>query len=377
MSVEIRAVEPTKKELKKFVKFGIDHYKGNECFVPPLVMDDVNTLRPDKNPAYEFCDSQSFMAYRDNKPVGRITAIINHQVNKITDSKVLRFGFVEFIDDDEVVDALFEAARDWGKERGMTTMVGPMGFSDLDHEGMLVEGFDRLGTMATIYNYPYYPKHMERMGFEKDVDWVEYLIKVPDKIPEKHQRIADIVQRKFGLKILRFKSRKKIKDEYGIALFDLINEAYSGLYGYSPLTPRQINHYIDLYLGILRLDDISVIVDSENKLVAVGISMASFSKALQKSRGRIFPFGWWHLLKPLRGKVDTVDLLLIAVKPEYQSKGVNALLFADLIPRYIKTGYRQAESNVELEGNENVQKQWEYFEREQHKRRRAYKKSID
>lgn len=376
MAVEIREVEPVKKELKKFVKFGIDHYKGNEYFVPPLIMDDVNTLRPDKNPAFEFCEAQSFMAYRDNIPVGRITAIINHQVNKRSGKNVLRFGFVEFIDDAEVADALFAAAQKWGKERGMTEIVGPMGFSDLDHEGMLIEGFDRLGTMATIYNFPYYPEHMERMGFQKDVDWVEYLIKVPDKIPEKHQRIADIVQRKYGLKILRFTSRKKIKDEYGTALFDLINEAYNDLYGYSPLTPRQINHYIDLYLGILRLDDISVIVDSDDKLVAVGISMASFSRALQKSRGRIFPTGWWHLLKPLRGKVDTVDLLLIAVKPEYQSKGVNALLFADLIPRYIKSGYRQAESNVELEGNENVQKQWEYFEREQHKRRRAYKKSI-
>lgn len=376
MAVEIREVEPVKKELKKFVKFGIDHYKGNEYFVPPLIMDDVNTLRPDKNPAFEFCEAQSFMAYRDNVPVGRITTIINHQVNKRSGKNVLRFGFVEFIDDAEVADALFDAAQKWGKERGMTEIIGPMGFSDLDHEGMLIEGFDRLGTMATIYNYPYYPDHMERMGFQKDVDWVEYLIKVPDKIPEKHQRIADIVQRKYGLKILRFTSRKKIKDEYGTALFDLINEAYNDLYGYSPLTPRQINHYIDLYLGILRLDDISVIVDSDDKLVAVGISMASFSRALQKSRGRIFPTGWWHLLKPLRGKVDTVDLLLIAVKPEYQSKGVNALLFADLIPRYIKSGYRQAESNVELEGNENVQKQWEYFEREQHKRRRAYKKSI-
>lgn len=376
MAVEIREVEPVKKELKKFVKFGIDHYKGNEYFVPPLIMDDVNTLRPDKNPAFEFCEAQSFMAYRDNVPVGRITAIINHQVNRRSGTNVMRFGFVEFIDDAEVADALFDAAQKWGKERGMTEIIGPMGFSDLDHEGMLIEGFDRLGTMATIYNYPYYPEHMERMGFQKDVDWVEYLIKVPDKIPEKHQRIADIVQRKYGLKILRFTSRKKIKDEYGTALFDLINEAYNDLYGYSPLTPRQINHYIDLYLGILRLDDISVIVDSDDKLVAVGISMASFSRALQKSRGRIFPTGWWHLLKPLRGKVDTVDLLLIAVKPEYQSKGVNALLFADLIPRYIKSGYRQAESNVELEGNENVQKQWEYFEREQHKRRRAYKKSI-
>ncbi len=376
MAVEIKAIQPSKRELKKYVKFGINHYKGNDCFVPPLVMDDVNTLRPDKNPAFEFCEAQSFMAYRDNTPVGRITAIINQQVNQRTGKNNLRFGFVDFIDDDEVVDALFNAAINWGKERGMTTITGPMGFSDLDHEGMLIEGFDRLGTMASIYNYPYYPRQMERMGFVKDVDWVEYLIKIPDGIPEKHQRIADIVQRKYNLKILRFKSRKKIKDEYGKALFDLINEAYDGLYGYSPLTPRQINHYIDLYLGILRLDDISVIVDANDQLVAVGISIASFSRALQKSRGRIFPFGWWHLLKPLRGKVDTVDLLLVAVKPEYQSKGVNALLFADLIPRYIKTGYCQAESNVELEGNENVQKQWEYFEREQHKRRRAYKKDI-
>lgn len=376
MSIEIRAIAPVKKELTKYVKFGIEHYKGNDCYVPPLVMDDVNTLRPDKNPAFEFCEAQSFVAYRDNKMVGCITAIINKQVNEKSGENTLRFGFMEFIDDNEVVDALFGAAIAWGKERGMTKMVGPMGFSDLDKEGMLIDGFDRLGTMATIYNYPYYPKHMERMGFEKDVDWVEYLIKIPDGVPEKHQRIAEIVKRKYNLKSVKFKSRKKIKDDYGQALFELINETYSDLYGYSPLTPRQINHYIDLYLGILRLDDISVIVDAEDKLVAVGISMASFSNALRKSRGKMFPFGWWHLLKPLRGKVDTVDLLLIAVKPEYQSKGVVALIFSDLIPNYIKTGYRQAESNVELEGNESVQKQWEYFEREQHKRRRAYKKEI-
>lgn len=376
MAIEIRTVNPTKKELKKFVKFGIDHYKGNSFFVPPLVMDDVNTLRPDKNPAFDFCEAQSFMAFRDGKPVGRITAIINKRVNERTGQKNMRFGFVEFINDNEVVDALFDAAEEWGRGRGMESMTGPMGFSDMDHEGMLIEGFDRLGTMATIYNYDYYPRQMERLGMEKDADWVEYLIKVPDAVPEKYQRIADIVSRKFNLRALHFTSRKKIKDEYGQALFDLINEAYDGLYGYSPLTPRQIEHYIDLYLGILRLDDISIIVDTDNRLVAAGISIASFSRALQKSRGRIFPFGWWHLLKPLRAKVDTVDLLLVAVKPEYQSKGVNALLFTDLLPRYIKTGYRQAESNVELEGNSSVQKQWEYFEREQHKRRRCYKKSL-
>lgn len=376
MAVEIRKINPTKKELKKFVKFGIDHYKGNDCFVPPLRMDDVNTLRPDKNPAFDFCEAQSFMAYRDGKPVGRITAIINNMLNEKTGAKNLRFGFVEFIDDDEVVDALFDSAIKWGKERGMTTMTGPLGFTDMDHEGMLIEGFDRLGTMATIYNYEYYPRQMERIGMVKDADWVEYLIKVPESVPEKHQRIADIVKRKYGLKILQFKSRKHIRDKYGYALFELIDEAYADLYAYSPLSDRQIYHYIDLYLGILRLDDISVIVDSDDKLVAVGISIASFSRALQKAKGRIFPFGWWHLLKPIRGKVDTVDLLLVAVKPEYQGKGVNALLFADLIPRYIKAGYKQAESNVELEGNANVQKQWEYFERTQHKRRRCFRKDI-
>lgn len=376
MAVEIRPVEPVKKELKKFVKFGIDHYKGNPYFVPPLRQDDVNTLRPDKNPAFDFCEAQSFMAYRDGKPVGRITGIINNVVNERTGEKTLRFGFVEFIDDAEVSDALFDAVEAWGREKGMTKIVGPMGFSDMDHEGMLVEGFDEIGTMATIYNYPYYPTHLERRGMVKDVDWIEFLMTVPDAIPEKYQRIADIVKKKYNLRNLKITSRKWIKDNYGKALFDLINEAYDGLYGYSPLTPKQIEHYIDLYLGILRLDDISVVVDAEDKLVAVGISIASFSRALQKAKGKILPFGWWHLLKPLRGKVDTVDLLLVAVKPEYQSKGVNALLFADLIPRYIKNGYKYAESNLELEGNEAVQKQWEYFERRQHRRRRSYTKPL-
>lgn len=376
MAVEIREVAPTKKEIKRFVKFGIDHYKGNQFFVPPLVMDDVNTLLPSKNPAFEFCKAQSFMAYRDGKPVGRITAIINDAVNERTGQKSLRFGFVEFIDDDEVVDALFDAVEEWGRKRGMTRIVGPMGFSDMDHEGMLVEGFDQLGTMASIYNYDYYPRQLERRGMTKEVDWIEFLMTVPDAIPDKYQRIAEIVKKKYDLHNVKITSRKHVKEQYGRAIFDLINEAYDGLYGYSPLTPRQIEYYIDMYLGILRLDDISLVVDKDDKLVAVGISIASFSRALQKSKGKIFPFGWWHLLKPLRGKVDIVDLLLVAVKPEYQGKGVNALLFTDLIPRYIKNGYKYAESNVELEGNEAVQKQWEYFERRQHKRRRSYSKEL-
>ncbi len=376
MAVTIKKLAPEKSAINEYVKFGIDLYKGNDCYVPPLIFDEVATLHPAKNPAFEVCSAQMFMAYRDGKPVGRITAIINDLVNKKEGKNTLRFGFVDFIDDKEVVDALFEAAEQWGREHGCTTMVGPMGFSDMDHEGMLIEGFDELGTMATIYNHAYYKDHMERLGFEKDVDWVEYRMKVPDAVPEKYSRIADIVARKYKLRALQFTSRKKLKDRYGLALFELINEAYADLYGYSPLTRRQIDYYINIYLGMLRLEDVCVVVDENDDLVAVGISLPSLSKALQRSRGKMFPTGWYHLWRAIRGKVDVVDLLLVAVKPEYQNKGVNALLFSTLIPAYIANGYKYAESNLELEGNESVQRQWEYFERRQHRRRRAWKRPI-
>lgn len=376
MSVVVKPISPCKRELKKYVQFGIDLYKGNDCFVPPLIFDEVNTLLPGKNPAFDFCKAQSFMAFRDGKPVGRVTGIINDVVNSRTGTRALRFGFADFIDDAEVVDALFEAVEDWGRAQGMTKIVGPMGFSDMDHEGMLIEGFDELGTMATIYNYPYYPRHMERMGYVKDADWLEYRMTVPDAVPDKYMRIAEIVRKKYNLRVLKFTSRKKIKEQYGHALFNLINEAYDSLYGYSPLTERQINYYINMYLGILRLEDVCVIVDADDVLVGVGISIPSFSRALQKGRGKLFPMGWWHLLKALRGKTDIVDLLLVAVKPEYQNKGVNALLFADLLPGYIKNGYKYAESNPELEENTGVQLQWQYFERRQHRRRRAFSKPL-
>lgn len=376
MSVNIVSIAPTAKELKKYVRFGIDLYKGNPYYVPPLIFDEVNELRPEKNPSSEFCESQSFMAYRDGKPVGRVTAIINRRYNEKTGEKVARFGYVDFIDDAEVVDALFETVKAWGRERGMTTLVGPLGFSDMDKEGMLIEGFEEMGTMATIYNHPYYPGHMERMGFEKEADWIEFRIKVPEGIPEKMHRIADIVSRKFGLHIVDIVSRKWVKETYGQAIFDLINEAYKDLYGYTQLTERQINYYIDMYLGILRLEDVCLIADSDDKLIGLGISMPSMSRALQKGRGRLFPFGWYHLLRAVRGHSDVVDLLLVAISPEYQGKGVNALLFDKLIPAYNKNGYKFAESNVELEGNENVQKQWEYFERRQHRRRRAWKLKL-
>lgn len=374
--VNVHPVSSDPDQLRQYVEFGIDLYKDNPYYVPPLVSDDVASLTPEKNPAFDFCEAQSFMAFRNGEPVGTITAIINKAVNSRTGKATLRFGFMHFIDDAEVVDALFEAVTEWGRSRGMTEIVGPMGFTDLDQEGMLIEGFEEIGTMATIYNYPYYVDHMERMGFGKEVDWIEFRMTVPESVPEKYSRIADIVAKRFGLRTVKYSSRKKIKADYGQEIFEVVNKAYADLYGFSPLTPRQIQHYIDVYLNILRLKDVALVVDKDDRLVGLGISMPSVSRALQKSRGRLLPTGWYHLLKAIRGKTDTVDLLLVAVLPEYQAKGVNALIFNDLLPGYIENGYKYAESNPELESNENVQKQWEYFERRQHRRRRAWKKAI-
>lgn len=374
--IEVKQISPTKANLKKFTQFQIDLYANNPYYVPPLVSDDVRTLNPSDNPAFDFCEAAYFMAYRDGNPVGRIAGIINHQVNNDSRHKKARFGFVDFIDDPEVSAALFKAVEDWARGRGMKHLIGPLGFTDLDHEGMLVEGFEELGTMATIYNYPYYPQHIERLGYRKESDWVEFIMDVPDGIPEKYARIADIVRRKYKLRNLHYTSRRRIKDEYGRALFHLINEAYDGLYEYSHLSERQIDYYISLYLDLLNLDLVSLVVDENDMLVGVGISMPSMSRALQKSRGKMLPFGWWHLLKGLKGKNDRVDLMLVAVRPEYQNKGVNALLFTDLIPKYIANGYKWAESNPEMEINAKVQGQWDYFRHRQHRRRRSYTKAL-
>lgn len=374
--IEIKQIEPTKENLAKFTQFQIDLYDGNPYYVPPLISDDVATLLPEENPAFDFCESAYFMAYRDGKPVGRIAAIINRQVNEKSKSKDARFGFIDFIDDPEVSAALLKAVEKWAKKKGMTKVIGPLGFTDLDHEGMLVSGFEELSTMATIYNYPYYPEHLEKHGYKKESDWLEFLMEVPDEIPEKYNRIAEIVKKKYKLKVLKYTSRKRIKQEYGHALFHLINEAYKDLYEYSMLTERQIDYYINVYLNLLNLDLVTLIVDENGKLVGVGISMPSMSRALQKSKGKFFPLGWYHLLKGLKGKNDRVDLLLVAVHPDYQNKGVNALLFQDLIPYYIKNGYKYAESNPEMESNAKVQSQWEYFATRQHRRRRSYAKKI-
>lgn len=377
MAVEIKKVT-TKAELKKFIRFNYEFYKDNPYSVPDLYDDMLNTFSPQKNAAFEFCEADYFLALREGKIVGRVAAIINRRANDTWNKHTVRFGWIDFIDDIEVSTALIDTVKQWGRERGMTEIEGPLGFTDMDAEGMLIEGFDQLSTMATIYNYPYYPQHMERLGMEKSADWVEMKIYVPDQIPEKHQRISQIIARKYNLHIRKIKSKKEIR-ETGIAhdIFRLINDAYTPLFGYSRMTERQIDQYVKMYVPVLDLRMVSIVENEQNEIVAVGISMASLSRALQKAKGRLLPFGWFHLLKALMWKRPKVlDLLLVAVRPDYQGKGVNALLFTDLIPVYKELGFEYAESNPELEMNEKVQNQWQYFKTEQHKRRRCFKQPL-
>jgi len=366
-----------KKSLKQFVKFRIDLYKDSPYAIPPLYMDEMGTLDPAKNPAFEFCEAQCFLAYRDDKPVGRICAMINHKANEIWKTQSGRFGFIDFIDDKEVSAALLKTAEEWVKSKGLKAIHGPLGFTDMDQEGTLIEGYDQLGTMATIYNYPYYPQHIEQLGYRKDVDWVEYKIYIPDAIPEKHKRISEIVMKKYNLRIVKYTSSKKlIKDGYGQKLFELVNTSYAHLYGFTPLTQKQIDYYIGMYLSMLKLEFLTLIVDEKGDLAGMGVAMPSLSKALQKAQGSLFPFGFIHLIKALKMKNPVVDLLLIAVRPEYMGKGVNALMFYDLIPHFQKAGIEYAESNPELVENEKVQSQWEYFKNVNHKRRRAFIKEL-
>lgn len=377
MAITIKKVS-TGSELKKFIRFNYELYKENPYSVPDLYDDMLRTFSPDKNAAFEFCEADYFLAYQDGELVGRVAAIINKRANETWGKKDVRFGWIDFIDDVEVSKTLLETVENWGKERGMTSMVGPLGFTDLDAEGMLIEGFDQLSTMATIYNHPYYPQHMQRLCMEKDADWVEFKLMVPDALPEKFIRISEIIMQKYKLKIKKIKSKKEIREgNYGQKIFDLINEAYAPLYGYSQMTQGQINQYVNMYLSVLDMRMVTLVEDEQQNLIAVGITMPSLSKALQKAKGRLLPFGWYHLLKTLFIKRPKVlDLLLIAVKPEYQSKGVNALIFYDLVPTYKKLGYEYGESNPELEENKKVQAQWSAFESIQHKRRRAFRRSI-
>ncbi len=376
MSVQIKTVK-TKSDLKTFVRFANKMYKGNKYYVPSMPMDDLGTFDREKNGAFEFCEAELYLAYKNNELVGRVAAIINNKANEAWNVNQVRFGWIDFIDDIEVSSALLDAVIAFGKSRGKTQIVGPLGFTDFDPEGMLVEGFDRLSTMALIYNHPYYPEHMKKLGYYKETGWVEYRITIPEELPEKHIKMADLIRERYNLKVRKFTKRQIRKEKYGHKLFQLINETYCVLYGYSLLSPKQIDTYVDLYLSLVDMKMLTFIEDQNGDLIAAGITIPSLSEALQKCNGEIFPFGWYHLLKAMYWKKpETLDLLLIGVRPDWQNKGLNSLLFVDLFKNYRKMGFKFAETNANLETNAKVQAMWTPFEKELHKRRWVFGKEI-
>ena len=375
--VEIKKVE-TRSELKQFVQFYYDLYRGNNCAVPFLYSEEMVTLRSDKNPSFECCEAQYFLAFKDGKVVGRVAAIINRRANERWNCHQVRFGWFDFIDDLEVSTALLKAVEDWGREKGMSEMAGPLGFIDTDREGMLVEGFDQLSTMYINYNYPYYPQHMERIGgFKKDNDYLEMKVKVPEKVPDKFAKLTEMVRKRYGLRVHKFTRHELIEEGYGHRVFHLLNATYKDLYGFSELSEKQVDKLVNDYIKIADLNLVTAIMDGD-KMVGFGITFPSFSRAMQKTRdGRFLPFGWWQMLKILKWhKTPIVDLLLIGVLPEYRSKGANALIFDDLIRQFQAYGFEWAETGPQMETNEGVLSQWQYLEATNHRRHRCYRKML-
>ena len=368
----------TKREMNDFVEFPETIYKDCPYYVPDLEMDVRNMFNPKKNAGLECSEIQAFVAYDSNvHPVGRIAGIINHRANEKWKTQNVRFGFFDFVDDLEVSSALLEAVIQWGKERNTTSIQGPMGITDFDKEGMLIEDFDRLGSMNTYYNYAYYPQHMEALGYEKEVDWVQVRIQIPSEIPTKYARVARLSKEMFDLKVKKITDKDITRRGYGHKIFQLLNTAYSPIFGFTEFTDRQINDFVKQYLGLVDKRLVTVVENEKNEVVGVAISMCSLSHALRKSGGKLFPFGWCHLLKALKWKPEPMaDLLLIAVRPDYQMLGVNALFFDDLIPIYNQYGIEWAETGPQLEDNVRELTQWKPLNPTFIKRRRCYKKKL-
>lgn len=367
----------TRKDLEEFIKFPITLYAGNGQFVPEMANDVRDSFNPDKNHGLSFTEVQAYIAERDGKVVGRIAGIINSRANKKWNSSVVRFGYIDFIDDLEVSKALLDTVVEWGRERGMTEIQGPLGITDFDKEGMLVEDFDRMGSMIDIYNYPYYPKHMEAHGYSKITDWVQIRVEIPSEVPQWYARVAKLSSEMYGLKVRKVTLQEAYNGE-GRRVFDLMNQAYAPLFGYSSFTPNQVDYFLKMYLPVADMELIPLVENDKGELVAAAVTMASMSKALQKSKGKLFPVGWWHMFKALKLKhEDTVNMMLIAVRPDMQGLGVNALIFNDLIPVYNKKGYKYAETGPQLEDNVKELSQWKPLNPEILKRRRCYGMKID
>lgn len=376
MPVTIKTVESAK-ELREFVKFPLHLYKDCPYYVPNLYLDELTALNPKKNPMGKYSKSRKFLAYKDGKIVGRVMAIINEIANRDWNHAEVRFGWIDFIDDKEVSKALIEAVIAFGKEYGMTQISGPLGFTDFDNEGCVIEGFDDISSFMLKYNYPYYGEHFEALGMGKVNDWLEYRIYVPDEVPEKIVRASALISERYGLKIRKITKREVKKEKYGQKIFDLVNRTYCELFDFTVLPPEVIDSYVDTYLGLLDLRYVTLIEDKDGKLVALAVSMPSLAHAVHKCRGYLFPFGWWHVIKSMYIKhEEALELMLIAVDPEYRNRGVHAMLFNELIPAIQEGGFKYGESNAEMESNNKVQNLWSDYRREFKRRRRVFSKEI-
>ncbi|MBO7118849.1 MAG: N-acetyltransferase [Bacteroidaceae bacterium] len=378
MKCTVKAVQ-TRRQMNDFLALPRVIYRGNPCYVPDLESEVHDWFDPNRNPGLKHCDTALFVAYNESgKPVGRIVGIINHKANEIWKGRCVRFGWIEFVDDTDVSGALLKAVEDWGRSKGMNSIQGPLGISDFDKEGMLVEDFDKMGSAITIYNPSYYPEHMEKHGYGKEVDWVQVKVEVPAEVPERFARVQKLVTDLYGLKVRKLTIDEILKGSYGRKIFRLLNEAYSQLFGYTPHTDEEADAFVLQYIKMLDLRMLPMVEDSEGNLIACSITMPNLARALQKSGGRMFPFGWYHLLRALKwGHEPEVELLLIAVHPEWQALGINALLFADLIPIFNEMGFRSAETGPMLETNMKVLSQWKTLNPMTYKRRRCFSKEID
>ena len=376
MPVTVKKVE-SRCGMRTFTRFPVDLYKGVPYYVPTLAIDEGATLNLKKNPVAKFCKAEFYMAYKDGKPAGRVAAIINERANEAWDHKEVRYGWIDFIDDPEVSKALLEAVAEFGRRNGMTRIVGPLGFTDEDPEGMVVEGFDQISTYNLKYNFAYYKDHLERLGFEKVIDWLEYRVPVPKETPERIRRIGSIVRERYGVTTFQPTKRQILKEGLGRQIFHLINRTYANLYNFTTLPDEVIDYYVENFIGLIDTDLLIGVRDKAGKMIGFGISMQSIADACRKCGGRLFPLGWWHLLKSLKWKQeDTVELMLIAVDPEWMGKGINALMFDVMIPIFRAHGFRWAETNAELEDNLKIRAIWQEFDTEPNKRRRIYGKDL-
>lgn len=378
MKCTVKAVQ-TKSQMNDFLALPRKIYRGNPYYVPDMEADVRGWFDPKHNPGLQHCDVAPFVAYsEEGEPVGRIVGIVNHKANKTWNGSCVRFGWIEFVDDLDVSAALLKAVEDWGRSKGMDSIQGPLGISDFDKEGMLVEDFDKMGSPITLYNPPYYPQHMATHGYGKEVDWVQVKVTIPAEVPERYSRVKKLVTEMYGLKVKKLTLHEVFQEGYGRKIFGLLNASYSQLFGYTPHSDEEADAFVNDYIRMLDLDMLPMVEDDKGNLIACCITMPNLSRALQKSGGRMYPFGWYHMLRALKFKhEEEVELLLIAVHPEWQALGINALIFADLIPVFNKKGFRIAETGPMLEDNMKVLTQWKPLKPTIYKRRRCFSKEIN